>query len=104
MPTGTPKAGFRRSKSYWSKVVDTQSAQDIELNLQKDAPRYISSSDTERIDELMPIAMAASIIGFSTSPSAPSIIIGTAPPLISPVGSYNLEPSSAGWKTRSTFL
>ena len=41
MPTGTPKAGFRRSKSYWSKVVDTQSAQDIELNLQKDAPRYI---------------------------------------------------------------
>ena len=32
----------------------------------KDAPRYITSSDTERIDELMPIAMAASIIAKTT--------------------------------------
>ena len=52
MPTGTPKIGYRRSKNYWSKVVDTQSAQDIELNLQKDAPRYIK--ELERLTKPIP--------------------------------------------------
>ena len=52
MPTGTPKAGYRRSKGYYKKVAEAQSAQEIELNLQKDAPRYIK--ELERLTKPIP--------------------------------------------------
>jgi len=42
MPTGKPKAGFRRSKKYWDQASKAQSAQEIELDLQTKAPGLIA--------------------------------------------------------------
>ena len=42
MPTGKPKAGFRRSKRYWEQATKAQTAQQIEADLQGKAPRIIA--------------------------------------------------------------
>ena len=52
---------YPMSENVWRKAIPPK----IDTGKQQqpgDAPRYISSSDTERIDQLMPIAMAASFI------------------------------------------
>ena len=41
MPVGVPKAGFRRSKKYWEKVIDQRSVEDIEADLRAKVPRFI---------------------------------------------------------------